>query len=217
MTAITFPPSVAMRLPADKSLASGIRLSILYGMPINPADVARVLRNAKVRYVLVGAHAINLYTGRPRATQDVDILTSAPLKARRAVEKAYPALLAENHPVVIRFTLDGAEVLDLIKSTSVGLFRQVLRHVTTVSLDGEGVVVPAAEAAIALKFYSMVSPTRSADDRMQDAVDFSRAAKLQRTLDAKLLAEFGELVYAGGGAAILRLIDDARAGRRLEI
>ena len=186
-------------------------------MALSPADVARVLSRAKVRYVLVGAHAINLYTGRPRATQDVDVITAAPEKARRAVQQAYPDLAVEEYPVVIRFTDAGEEVLDLIKARSGKLFRRVLRLVATVDVAGGPVVVPTAEAALALKFCSMVNPSRAHDDRMQDAVDFSRAAKLQKKADLRLLHELGELVYAGGGDALIKLIDDARAGRTLEI
>ena len=34
--------------------------------------------------------------------------------------------------------------------------------------------------------------------------------------DLSLLEELGELVFPGGGAFILRLVDDVRAGRGLE-
>jgi hypothetical protein len=189
----------------------------MYGMALSPVDVARVLSRAKVRYVLVGAHAINLYTGKPRATQDVDVITAAPEKARRAVQQAYPRLAVEEHPVVIRFREAGEEVLDLIKAGSGKLFRRVLRLVVTVDIGGEPVVVPTPEAALALKFCSMINPARPPDDRMQDAVDFSRAAKLQKKANLLLLRELGELVYAGGGDALMKLIGDARAGRTPEL
>jgi hypothetical protein len=170
-----------------------------------------------VRYVLVGGHAINLYTGKPRATQDVDVVTAAPVKARRAVQQAFPHLTAEDHPVVVRFKEGGKEVIDLIKAGSGKLFQRVLRLVVQVKIAGEPVAVPRPEAALALKFYSMVNPARPTDDRMQDAVDFSRAAKMQEKLDQPLLHELGELVYAGGGDALLKLLADARAGRPLEL
>ena len=217
MTRLAFPSSSAVRMPAARALAQGIELSTLYGMPLSPVDVAAVLRRAKVRYVLVGAHAINLYTGRPRATQDVDVLTDAPAKARRAIQLAYPDLTVEEHPVVIRFKDGGEEVLDLIKARSAKVFRRVLGIVVEVRLGGEAVVVPTAEAALALKFASMTNPARPTDDRMQDAVDFSRAAKLQKTLDQPLLRELGELVYPGGGEALMKYVADSRAGRQLDL
>jgi hypothetical protein len=217
VTRLAFPPSEPTPAPPAQSLAEGVALSRMYGMTITPADVARLLSRAKVRYVLVGAHAINLYTGKPRATRDVDVITNAPAKARRALQQAYPHLDVEDHPVVIRFKEQGREVVDLIKAGSGKLFRKVLGLGVQLNLGGETVLVATAEAAVALKFCSMINPARPRNDRLQDAVDFSRAAGLQDKLDRSLLRQLGELVYAGGGDAVLKLLDDARAGRPLEL
>jgi hypothetical protein len=217
MTRLAFPPSNPIEILPAHALTRGVELSKMYGMALSPIDIARVLTRAKVRYVLVGAHSINLYTGKPRATQDVDMVTDSPVKASKAISLAYPNLTVEDHPVVIRFKDGTVEVLDLIKAKSGKLFRRVLNSATTSEIDSERIVVPTAEAALALKFYSMTNPAGPIDDRMQDAVDFSRAAKTQHDLDAALLRELGELVYTGGGEAILKLLDDARNGRRLEI
>lgn len=217
MTRLAFPSSPPLPLAPGEALARGVGLSMMYGMTLSPVEVARVLSRAKVRYVLVGAHALNLYTGKPRATHEVDVVTDGPVKASRAIRLAFPHLTVEDHPVVVRFKDSGEEVLDLIKARSGKLFRRVLRLGTAVEMGGEQVVVPTVEAALALKFYSMTNPARATDDRMQDAVDFSRAAKLQQKLDRALLKDLGELVYVGGGEALLKLVADARAGRRLEI
>ncbi len=217
MTRLAFPSSDPIEMLPAQGLSRGVELSKMYGMSLSPTDIAKVLRQAKVRYVLVGAHAINLYTGKPRATQDVDILTDSPAKASKAIRLAYPHLTFEDHPAVVRFKDGRSEVLDVIKAKSAKLFRRLLRLVTTSEIDGAVVVVPTVEAALALKFYSITNPTRAIDDRMQDAVDFSRAAKVQQNVDPALLRELGELVYPGGGDPLLKLLDDARNGRRLEI
>jgi hypothetical protein len=133
------------------------------------------------------------------------------------LQQAYPHLDVEDHPVVIRFKEQGREVLDLIKARSGKLFRKVLGLGVQLNLGGETVLVATAEAALALKFCSMINPARPRNDRLQDAVDFSRAAVLQDKLDRSLLRQLGELVYAGGGDAVLKLLDDARAGRPLEL
>ena len=190
---------------------------MMYGMPLSPAQVARVLSRAKVRYVLVGAHALNLYTGKPRATQDVDIITDGPAKARRAISMGFPELAAVDHPVVIRFKLDGKEILDVIKAGTNKLFRRVMKLTSIVSMDGQSVIVPRVEAALALKFQSMMNPARRTTDRMQDAVDFARAAEMHKKLDLELLEELGDVAFPGGGSFLLKLIADAQAGRRLEI
>src|SRR5438876_2792900 len=42
--------------------------------PVDLNDILRVLHQKKIPFVLTGAHAIGSWTGRPRSTQDVDIL-----------------------------------------------------------------------------------------------------------------------------------------------
>ena len=70
--------------------------------------------------------------------------------------------------------------------------------------------------AVALKFAAMASPTRQVQDKYQDAHDFmAMIAHHQKLIDEKLAA-FGELVYPGGGKDIIKLKNDALAGRRLE-
>ncbi len=92
-----------------------------------------------------------------------------------------------------------------------------LKLTARVRMGDESVTVPTVEAALALKFYSMINRGRPLDDRMQDAVDFSRAAKAQEKVDLDLLHQLGELVYGGGGDEILKFVSDARAGRRLDV
>jgi hypothetical protein len=217
MSRIAFPRTEPVRLAPARALAEGVALSTLYGMTLTPADVARVLAAARVRYVLVGAHAINLYTGKPRATQDVDVVTAAPVKARRAVQEAYPGLTVEEHPVVVRFTDEGREVLDLIKSRSGKLFAEVLRQVVSVRMGGTPVTVANLEASLAMKFSSMTNPARRLPDRLQDAADFARAAACHEEANLQLLRRLGDLAYPGGGEAILKLLADARAGRRSDV
>jgi len=192
------------------------RLSRMQGQDIGPSDVERVLNAAKVKFVLVGAHAISGYTGRPRATLDVDVISDAPKKAMNALSAAFPDLEVQDHPVVIRFLRDKREAIDVIKASSSPLFRRILKATRTVHIGGEPVPVPILEAALAAKFAAMVSPTRKVTDRVQDGVDFARAVEMSKRLDLKLLEELGQLVYDGGGREILKLVQDAKAGRRLE-
>jgi hypothetical protein len=202
------------RLAEDINLSE--RLSRMQGQEIGPSDVARVLVAAGVKFVLVGAHAISGYTGRPRATLDVDVISDAPKKAMQALAKAFPDLEIQDHPVVIRFFRDGREVIDVIKASSSPIFKRVLKLRRTIKMSGETVPVPILEAALAAKFAAMTSPTRKVTDRQQDGVDFARAVEASKRIDLALLEELGELVYIGGGKEILKLVVDARAGRRLE-
>ena len=44
------------------------------GFQMNPEDVIRALNRAGVRFVVMGAHAVNGWSRVERATQDVDVL-----------------------------------------------------------------------------------------------------------------------------------------------
>ena len=188
----------------------------MQGQEIGPGDVARVLNASRVKFVLVGAYAISGYTGRPRATVDVDVVSDAPKKATAALLAAFPELEVQDHPVVIRFMRGRQEAIDVIKASSSPLFRRLLKLTRVVKMAGEPVPIPILEAALAAKFAAMVSPTRKITDRQQDGVDFARAIEANAAIDLALVNELGELVYAGGGAEIIKLVEDARAGRRLQ-
>src|SRR5947209_12065846 len=83
---------------------SGIlsRYQMSYVIPL--PDVIRVLNSAKISYVLVGAHGLASWRGKPRATEDVDVVVSARQikKAVQALIKAFPKLEAVNLSVVVR-------------------------------------------------------------------------------------------------------------------
>src|SRR3954452_12251177 len=96
-------PTVIRAPKTADDVALGVRLARMYGKEISPADVARVLRKAGVKYVIVGAHAANGYTGRPRATVDVDVIVQYPKKAASAIAAAFPKLVMRDTPVVVRF------------------------------------------------------------------------------------------------------------------
>jgi hypothetical protein len=73
---------------------------------ITPQPVIDVLVNAGVKkWVLMGLHGYVGYMADPRATQDVDILVAAreKKKAVEAIKSAWPTLLVEEYPVVVRF------------------------------------------------------------------------------------------------------------------
>ena len=206
-----------VRRPAADGLAEGVRLSQMAKPGISPAEVASVLAAAKVRYVLVGGHAVNAHSGRPRATVDVDFLTMATTKARKAVAEAFPNLTIRDSSVVTRFMRGEAEAIDLMKARSNPLFRRVMHLAQEVQVEGVTVNVATAEAMLAMKFAAMGWKGRRTEDRMQDAADFIRVWRASEPVDEKLVRELGELVYKGGGDAIVRHIEDARAGRVLEI
>lgn len=192
------------------------RLSRMQGQEIGPSDVVKILQRAELKHVLVGAHAISAWAGEPRATLDVDLIAARPKPTKEAILAAFPSLIVEEHPVVIRFKRDGRAAIDLIRPTSSAIFKAALKHSVRVKLAGVLTDVPRLEMALALKFAAMVSPTRQLKDKYQDAHDFIAIIQHNAELDAGKLESFGELAYPGGGEEIMKLAADARAGRRLE-
>ncbi len=209
-------PTVVRRPRPAADIATGVRLARMHGKNISPAAVARTLRLAKVRYVLVGAHAANGYTGRPRTTVDVDVVVQFPAKAAKAVRAAFPRLKMLTMPYVIRFMDGDTEAIDLIKPIGSRLWAELLKTSREIRLEGEQVCIPPLEGVLAAKFSAMVSPYRRLTDKQQDAADFMRIVDANADVDLNILTRLGELVYDGGGDSVLKLLTDARAGRRLE-
>ncbi|MDQ3440075.1 MAG: nucleotidyl transferase AbiEii/AbiGii toxin family protein [Planctomycetota bacterium] len=174
--------------------------------------MAKPLIAANLRFVLVGGHAINAWTGEARATVDIDIIAERPARARDALHAAFPHLTVEEHPVVIRMKDAAMEAIAIIRPESSPFFKRVLKFTQSVRLGEVDMQIPRQEAALALKFAALVMRTRRLEDRYVDARDFILVAKSIATPDEQTLAELGELAFTGGGNEILKLLADARAG-----
>lgn len=210
-------PTILRAPQISQDIGLGIKLAQMNDRPIGPADVARVLNDAGVKYVLVGAHAMNGYTGRPRATVDVDVIVQHPVKAARAIAAAFPELIAEDTPAVTRFKDKQTEAIDLMKPAASPLWPRLLKDARDIRINRTLLRIPRLEGVLAAKFASMISLTRRITDRRQDAVDFARVVEANEQIEFPYLEELGELVYPGGGKEILKLVADARAGKSLNI
>ena len=81
----------------------------------------------------------------------------------------------------------------------------------------EGYRIPNLEFALGCKFAAMVFPNREERKKYLDAADFiSIVEKNVTAIRPARLKQLGERVYPGGGEEILQLMEDAKAGRRLE-
>jgi|SRR5688572_12478548 hypothetical protein len=210
-------PTIIRKPRTAEDIAQGARLAKMHKRDIGPVDVAAVLNRAKLKYVLVGAHAANGYIGRPRTTVDVDVIVQFPKKASKAIAAAFTGLTMVDTPVVIRFKrADGEEAIDLMKPIGSPLWNRLLKIAVTIDVDGTPVRIPPVEGVLAAKFSAMASPHRRHLDKQQDGVDFARIVTVNDPLDLPLLEDLCELVYAGGGKEALKLVADARAGRQLE-
>jgi hypothetical protein len=184
---------------------------------IAPADVIAVLNGAVVRFILMGNYGITGWRGEARATEDVDILVRSRdhRKAVQAIGEAFPRLRVEDFPVVTRFLdpMTAVPLIDLMKPNQL-LFKVAFRQTV---LDAEGYLIPNLEFALACKFAAMVSPHRADEKKFLDAADFTSIVKKNLpAIRRPRLRRLGERVYPGGGAEIVGLVEDIKAGRRIE-
>ena len=183
---------------------------------VAPEDVIPALNEAGVRFMLMGNYGITGWRDEERATQDVDVLVRSRdhHKAVKAISEAFPRLEVADFPVVTRFLdpVGKVPLIDLMKPNQ-PLFKVAFRQAV---LDAEGYLIPNLEFALACKFAAMVSPNRQERKKLLDAADFmSIVEKNAPAIRLARLKRLGERVYPGGGAEILQLVEDAKAGRRL--
>jgi hypothetical protein len=205
--------------PHALGLFKSSKLSGLY-VPhfIRPEEVIGVLNAAKVSFTLVGAHGLGGWTGKPRATEDVDVIVVQRhvKKAVAALTAAFPNLGVDDQPAVVRLRDrgTGAIAIDVMKPNQ-AIIHAALKHTHTVRSGRMSYKVPSLEMALALKFAPMVSLNRSDLDKQQDAVDFGRMVVNNTKLDLDQLATLGDFVYPGGGKEIVEFVRRVRAGEQL--
>lgn len=182
-------------------------------------NVVRALNRAGIRFVLVGAHGLATWRGKPRATEDVDIVVQAKQvkKAVAALSIAFTHLEPVDLPVVVRFrdreTHDVA--IDVMKPVQQP-YREAFKHTTTVRIDGEIVKIPNLEMALVMKYSAMTSIHRADDDKFQDAHDFIRMVKNNpKSIDRGRLSSIAELIYPEARNDIVEMVRKIEAGEKL--
>jgi len=201
-------------------------------VPASPVDLNQILRTLaqkRIPFVLTGAHGIAGWTGRPRNTQDVDVLVKAGRNHARAVSalrKLYPQLEVRTFLGVTAFFAAGekSSVVDVILPHRADLEETLANPIWTMSQEQKlRYRIPCLEEALANKHGAMRTPTRDLVKRMQDAVDFTGMVqhsldKGQRPIDRERLRMLGEMVWRGGGGEeILNLIEQVQAGKAIVV
>jgi hypothetical protein len=185
---------------------------------VSPKKIIGVLNDAKVSFVLMGAHGLGGWRSRPRATQDVDLLVAKKhhVKAVRVLRQAFPKLTVEDGAIVTRFSdpITGEPRIDLMKPLQ-KVYQMVFRHTRRV---GDSHRVPDLEMALITKFSAMVSPHRQPPRKIQDAADFADMVVHNQTeIDVAKLGKLASQVYAGGQKEISQLITDILTGRPIKV
>jgi hypothetical protein len=185
------------------------------GSVYEPEAIVRLLNEAKVSFVLMGTHGVVGWRSESRATHDVDVLVSKRdhAKAVRAILEAYPHLkIHDEANVVTRFVEPATQsvVVDLMKPTS-ELYRSVFRHTHRV---GKKYRIPDLEMALVCKYAAMKSETRRFSKKSVDLGDFADMVEHNdEIIDLDKVKRLAEKIKPGAGEAILKAIEDIKAGR----
>jgi hypothetical protein len=190
--------------------------------PVDLNQILKTLTEKKIPFVLTGAHAIGGWTGRPRATQDVDILVKAGRNLTRAVnaiKKLYPHLEVRTLFGVTAFFVPGESdsVIDITYPHRADL-AETLAHPAWTENEELGLRyrIPALESALANKYGAILTLSRNLRKRRQDILDFELMVhhsmdEGRQPIDLQRLAALGELVWPGGGGSeILRLVQQVK-------
>jgi hypothetical protein len=190
-------------------------------------QILQTLTSKKIPFVLTGAHAIGGWTGEPRATKDVDILVKPGrnfARAVKAIRELYPHLEMKNFHGVAAFFVPGEtkSVIDVTYPHRPDI-EATLATPLWVEEGDLRYRIPYLEAALANKYGAMITLNRNPLKRQQDAVDFGKMVrhsleKGQQTIDPKKLRALGEKVWSGGGGdEILRLVEEIKQGRIVDV
>jgi hypothetical protein len=176
--------------------------------------ICKLAKDNDILLVLVGANAVNVYSGRPRASQDVDFVCDKPDRLIALIKKVLTnyKLKIKESAAVFKISKDNQEFVDIIKPDN-DLLRTTLSRTRRV----QGFYIPIIEVLVALKYAAMISPYRQEADQLQDAADFIRVIKNNPRLDAEKTAEYASSIHETAADEIKRFIADVRAGKRLRI
>jgi hypothetical protein len=192
-------------------------------------EILQTLTRKKIPFVLTGAHAIAGWTGRPRNTQDVDILVRGGRNYARAVhalQSLYPVLETRQFSGLTAFFVPGekSSLIDVVYPHRADI-AYTLESAIWVTEKNRNLRyrVPSLESALANKYGAMVTISRSLVKRAQDAVDFM--AMVRHSMDAgrapihlDKLVTLGALVWPeGGGTEIRRLVEQIVAGKAIDL
>lgn len=197
--------------------------------PVNLYQIVRTLTEKRIPFVLTGTHGIGAWTGRPRATYDVDILVKSGrnlVRAVNAIKALYPQLEVRVFFGVTGFFIPGEtqSVIDVTYPHRTDL-QETLGNPTWTENQEERLRyrVPRLEEALANKYGAMLTLSRRLDKRLIDAADFT--VMVQHSMDEgrepivlERLATLGEMVWPGGGGKeILHMVDQVKAGQAIHI
>lgn len=148
-----------------------------------PALVAKLLNDASIDFVIIGAHALGVHTKEPRATADVDVVVNDVPRAVKTLKNIRPntKVLDLGATVGKRIaTSKGIELVDVL-SPSGGVRGELFSNRIKITLDGQPASIPTLTAMLALKWLAMFSPARKGSKQIIDRGDFIQMIEVHPT------------------------------------
>ena len=199
--------------PWGDSLPFGRSLFLEYSQSPEEIKIIQDLaEHNNLKLVLIGANAVNAYSGKPRMSQDVDFVCDKPKKLIKLIRHALPQIEIKEESVVYRLLKNGLQIIDIIKP-----YNDLLLSALSKTSKHKGFIIPTIEVVVALKYAAMISPHRQQDDQSQDAVDFARIVRNNPKLNVEKTAKYASSIHETAAGEIKKFITDIRAGRRLRL
>ena len=171
----------------------------------DPIAVGRVFSENGIKSVLIGGLVVGCHTGRPRVTQDLDVIVDVPELNKKIITqlgKVVGSKKVEKHPSFITFlkgsNVGDREVLDVIISKA-GSYRLVFDNCMALSVGDFELLIPTAEMLVVLKYTAAVNPVRSKAKQAQDWADILAILDANLTINLYTIAYLANEVVPGWG------------------
>lgn len=152
-------------------------IAALQGLDVEPGDqltalidAARALREANMRFALIGGIAVGIRSGIPRATDDVDIAvaTKAPRSSVAAALDKAGFLLRGEFEHSLNYRHSNGEPVQIAFDPS---FDDMIERAETLRIGAEDVPVVLTEDLIAMKERASSDPGRRRSKALRDQAD----------------------------------------------
>lgn len=167
--------------------------------------VGKIFHEAGIDAVVIGGLVVGCHSGRPRSTQDIDVVVNAkslPKKVIAQLARLVGSKKVERHPSFVSFIkktlLGDREVLDVRTSRS-GSYGLVFDNSIALVIAGSQIRIPTAEMMVVLKYTAAVNPIRQKAKQVQDWADVYAIVDANDGLSMSTVRHLADSVVPGWG------------------
>jgi len=197
---------VKYRQSLEALFVDGIQMSVKSSLA-----VISEINKANIPCVVIGGIVVGCHTGRPRATQDLDLIVDhEPGKAvLNRIGKIVGAEKVEKYDSFLSFVVDSPigsrEIVDLITSKA-GSYGMVFDNYLEIMISGVSIKIPTVEMMIVLKHTAAVNPIRTKSKQAQDWADIFAMLDVNKKINVQAVIRMANSVVPGFGDDLKRAI-----------